>query len=652
MKARNLLLTAALVCVAHGSMAADTPAPTPLITKSEDANLAVIEAYKSRKDIADACRELGVIGTSKAVPVLVGLLAFPELHHMARYALETIPGQSVDTALRDELPQLTGRSLIGVIGSLGVRKDTKAVNPLIRFLSDNDPQVAQAAARALGQIGTTGGARALEKALATTAPANRLAFCEGLFGCAEAFAAQGNANEAIQLYDRLRAQNDLPPQVRAGALRGAIITRKRSGLVLLHDSLMSRDDVLFDAAVRASMEMSDPEVTRVLTARLPLVSPNHQIIVMQALGARHDDAAVRTLATMVRMGGTPTRVAAVRALGAIGSAGAVQAVAELIAYPDGEVAQAAVDAVAGIPGGEADAVVLNLIQSPEADRRLIGIDLAGRRRMVTAVPALLNASTDADGKVRANAQQKLGKLASAAEVPALLKQLIGSSNAQDLTGLAEALGSICTRAGSSASTTGQIIAALEGAQPAQKSALLGVLSMVGGEKALAAVRGGLMDSNAEVREAAVRALADWSDAAAAPDLLQLVRSAASGNQREAAFRGYVRLARESIAPTTGKLKSLSEAASLAASTPEKMLVLAGLGDTLTVESLRQVTPYLSDAAVADEAGAVAVKIAAKLDAKDSADIGKALNQVLKSAKSSQVLDQARKRMDELKLPVQ
>ena len=114
----------------------------------------------------------------------------------------------------------------------------------------------------------------------------------------------------------------------------------------------------------------------------------------------------------------------------------------------------------------------------------------------------------------------------------------------------------------------------------------------------------------------------------------------------------MRLARESSASAAEKLKSLSEAATLTTNPQEKMLVLAGLGDVLSVESLRLVTPHLSDPAVADEAGAAAVKIAEKLDAKDSADIGTALNQVLKSAKSPQVLDKARKRMDQLNLPIQ
>src|SRR5437899_50054 len=145
-KSKALLPTIALLCLAARVFAAETPPPTPLLTKSQDALIAVLKSSADRKEKADACRELAVIGTSKAVPVLASLLANEELHHMARYALETIPGPEVNKALRDELTRLKGRSLVGIIGSLGVRKDATAVKPLSQLLSDNDSQVTQAAA--------------------------------------------------------------------------------------------------------------------------------------------------------------------------------------------------------------------------------------------------------------------------------------------------------------------------------------------------------------------------------------------------------------------------------------------------------------------------------------------------------------------------
>ena len=402
----------------------------------------VLQSDASRKAKADACRELSVVGTSKAVPVLVGLLANEELSHMARYALETIPGESVNQALRAELPKLQGRLLVGVIGSLGVRRDPEAVKPLSTLLKSSDPQVAQAAARALGSIGTTGAVRAIEAALGKTAPANRLAFCDGLFRCAEALTAKGKTREAVAIYDRLRGRTDVPHQVRAGALRGSIVVRGKSGDWLLKESLASGDSILFDAAVRAAMEMPRSEVTEILAVELPQLWPENKIVVIQALGSRGDFKALPALYTQANRGPKATRLAAIQAIAAIGHGLSVKILVETIddlmaldkssEGPDREISLAAQDGLAGIPGREADAAALDFLKSPQANRRLIGIDLVGRRRMVVALPGLLAAAADSNVKVRASALQRVGKLGGAAEVPALIKILLGSTSPQDL----------------------------------------------------------------------------------------------------------------------------------------------------------------------------------------------------------------------------
>lgn len=653
MKTKSILFIAALLCTAVEIRAADsTTQPTPLVTLSSGKLVQILQSDASRKEKADACRELAVVGDSKAVPVLVGLLANEELSHMARYALETIPGEGVNPALRGELARLHGLQLVGVIGSLGVRKDSSAVKPLSPLLGDSDPKIAQAAALALGQIGTVEAAHAIEQMLPKTATANRLAFCDGLFRCAETLAAKGKTRNALAIYDRLRGLTDAPSQVRAGALRGAIIVRGKKNLGLLKESLTTGDSVLFAAAVRASLEMPGPEVTKILADRLPQLWPENKIVVIQALGSRGDIKALPALYTQANQGPKVVRMAAIHAVAAIGHSLSVKILVELGQDSEREISQAAQDGLAGILGTEADGATLKFLKNPVASQRLIGIDLVGRRRMLVAMPELLTAATDANASVRSSAIQRVGKLGSPAEVSSLIRILLQSTNPQELNVLTEAITSICSRAGSPSLAITQIVNALSPATPAQKGALLAVLSSIGGERPLVAVRAALTDSNQDVQAAALSSLSAWPDMAAAPDLLQIVRAKANNADRELAFRGYVRLVRESELSGGEKLKRLSEVAALADGTPEKMLVLAGFGDVISVESLQLVTPHLADPAVVEEAGAVAVKIAEKLDAKHAGEIGSALNQVLKSARSPQILDRARKRMEQLKLPVQ
>ncbi len=167
---------------------------------------------------------------------------------MARYALEPIPDPAVDDALRDALGKLKGRPLVGVIGSIGVRRDVKAVDPLCKLLKDPDADVAQAAARALGSLGTAAAVEALEDALAGTAAANRPALLRRLFRCAEALGPTVEPTAALAIYDRLN-QPQSPQQVRDGASRKARILRQEKGQTLnLHRGTLimtlTRRDVL------------------------------------------------------------------------------------------------------------------------------------------------------------------------------------------------------------------------------------------------------------------------------------------------------------------------------------------------------------------------------------------------------------------------
>jgi len=190
--------------------------------------IAVLTSSASPLEKGEACRELSRIGTRAAVAPLAGLLGDEKLAHMARYGLEPIPDPAVDDALRNAVSKLKGRPLIGVIGSIGVRRDAKAVDLLAKQLKDSDADVMHAAARALGSIGTTAAAKALENVLAGTPIPSRLAVSEGMFRCAEALAAHGQRGEALAIYERLnRAQ--VPQQVRDGAAKKIQALRQAEG---------------------------------------------------------------------------------------------------------------------------------------------------------------------------------------------------------------------------------------------------------------------------------------------------------------------------------------------------------------------------------------------------------------------------------------
>lgn len=605
----NLALTAALLLAGIAQLSAQ--APTPLLTQPEDKLIATLKSDATQKEKADACRELAVIGTKKAVPALAALLGDEKLSHMARYGLETIPDPSVDAALLDALGKLKGRPQAGVIGSLGVRRDTKAIKPLSVLLQDSDADVAQASARALGKIGTPAAVQALEGALATVSAGNQLAVCEGLFRCAEAFAASRRPKEAMAIYDRLRTIQG-PHQVRAGALRGAILTRQKEGLPLLVEAMRGNDFVLVDAAARTAMEMPGSDVTMALATEFPKLSADKQVLLTMVLGKRGDAAAVPALSAAAKSGDKTVRIAAIRALPEIGSPSVGPVLAGLVVDSDRQIAQAAQEGLAAIPGREVDAAVLAMLNSSETDQRLAAIDLIGRRKLNSAIPALLKAAGDADAKIRPAAIKRVGELGGPAELPALLDLLVRSKDSQDLDAVEQAVSAVCAKAGSPESSAGKVIALLPQAQPAQKGALLRVLASIGEASALNTVRAAVNDSNSEVRAAAIRALGDWKTVDAAPALLELAKASSNPSDRSQCVRSSLRLVADSDAPTAQRLSICRQAAELIQQDDEKKLLLGALGSIKTTESLALVAPFLEQPATKEEASAATVAIAEAL----------------------------------------
>jgi len=156
----------------------------------ETALIAVLESDASWAAKYDACTGLRRVGTAKSVPALAALLTDDKLSHMARYALEAMPCSEAGKALRDALSRTSGLSRIGVVTSIGARRDPKAVSLLLPLVADSDVELAQTAAAALGRIGTAGAAQGLSSLRGTVPSEVELSLAEGLLAAGARMASE------------------------------------------------------------------------------------------------------------------------------------------------------------------------------------------------------------------------------------------------------------------------------------------------------------------------------------------------------------------------------------------------------------------------------------------------------------------------------
>lgn len=167
------------------------------------------------------CSKLGLIGSAESVPALAGMLPDPDLHHIARNALEAMPCPEAVQALRESLPRLRGRQKAGVVSSLGTRRDPLSVPVLGKLLADSDAEIAGAAATALGHIGTIEAVHTLQQFLPNAPDPVRLAVADGCLAGAERLLRDGKKAEAQTMY-RALADSQQPKHVRLAVERGLI----------------------------------------------------------------------------------------------------------------------------------------------------------------------------------------------------------------------------------------------------------------------------------------------------------------------------------------------------------------------------------------------------------------------------------------------
>ncbi|HEY9175358.1 MAG TPA: HEAT repeat domain-containing protein [Verrucomicrobiae bacterium] len=593
-------------CVAFAAVALSAAAQSTSAEKARQALAALKTGAPAEKALA--CKTLAVYGSAEAVPALAPLLADEQLASWARIALEVIPGAAADDALREALGKVNGKLLVGVINSIAVRRDAKAVTPLIAKLGDADPEVASAAAVALGHIGGDAAVRALEGALTKSAPPVRSAAAQGCILCAEDLLAKGKPAQAAALYDTVR-KVDLPKQRVLEATRGAILARQADGLPLLLETLRSPDKAVFGIGLSTARELPGRAVTDALVAEVGKASSERQAPLLLAVADRADDSVLPALLTLARDGSKGLRLVAMDVLVRQGNLACVPVLLDTIAGGDAELAQAATTALAGLPGDDVDRQLAARLPQVAGSTRRVLLELAGKRNVAAAVPELVKASGDADPKIRATAIKALGQTAGVADLRTLTDLLSKAKGEEEIEAIEAALESACTRITDKAACAAHVLACLPTSAAPAKCALLRVLGAITTPDALTAVKSALASSEAAVSDTAVRVLADWPDSPALPALLEVYRTTKDDSHRFLALRGCVRLLElgEQAAPQAVKL--YGELLAGTQRPDDRKVLLSGLAKVADPAALKLVEPFLGDAQVQAEAELAVLGIA-------------------------------------------
>lgn len=613
----TILISSAMFAITMGPVTAQD---NPISTANEGALVAILQGNGPKEDKALACKRLAIVGTDKAVGALAALIPDAELCSWARIPLEAIPGQAASDALREAMGNVSGNILVGVINSIGVRRDVEAIPALTVRLGDADTEVAAAAAVALGNMGNGTVADILRAAVGHASMPVRSAIAEGCVLCAEQLIAAGQAEEAVELYSAV-LQAEVPKIRRLEATRGLILAKGSGGLPLLVEQLHSTDKAFYALGLTTARELAGNAVTEGLAAELLKLPPDRQAMLIQAIADRTDSAVMPAVLRAATDGPTHVRLMALQSLPKVGDGTCVAPLLDAAAKSDPAVVQAVKEGLATIAGDDVNAILTSRLAQATGPMRQMLIELAGLRRIHAATPAIFAAMEKGDPQTFAAGITALGSTVEQQDLPKLIGYVFGKSTGKVETPSADALDALraaCVRMPDLDACADQLTMVMKGANTRTKCSVVEILGAMGGSQALRAVADAAKEKNPELQDTASRLLGEWMTVDAAPMLLDLAKTSSETKYHVRALRGFLRIARQFVLPDEQRVAMCRDALAVAKRNEEKELVLEVLERYPGIESLQTAVDLAKTPSLKDAATKTSLAIAQKMGASDDA----------------------------------
>ena len=348
-------------------------------------------------------------------------------------------------------------------------------------------------------------------------------------------------------------------------------------------ALSGDDEVLQEAAIRALRSTAQPaSLAHAVAERLEKLPASSQAQAIVWLGECRDPAAQPALIKAASSSVPAVRQAALTALGLAGDASVIRVLTGIAAKGSDEDKRLVAESLVRLRGSDVDSAMIGALKvAPPAEQREL-IRALELRQTKAAVPALFELAGGKEAAIRHAAIAAVGKFGDTAACAGLITLM--QADPQDA---ASAMAEICRRE----ATAEPMLTALAKVAPPGKAALLEALGSMGGPQALAAVRAELKAEDAEVRVAAVRALANWPDAAPLDDLAALASTTSDARSKALALRGVAHLAPLAKDRPREAVEIIIRAMKTGGAPSEQKALLAALGEIPDAAALKAIRGF-------------------------------------------------------------
>jgi HEAT repeat protein len=519
---------------------------------------------------------------------------------------------------------------VSLITALGNMQEGSVAKVLLNDAKSEDKDVRDAALYALACLGTPEAAPLLEAAVEASSGFER------------------SKNNALLLLWRAEAgveerhvvAADVPSAGDAAEksnMRCAALTAlaQTKGKKALNDLIAAMDDD--DRQVRAcALELASTipggTATKKWVKKAGQVSKEARIEIISMLGHRGDAAAMKMLMSATKDDEKDVRLAAIDAATLVNGPKAVPALLDRMQVSmDADEIGAVKAALLRVPGDKMPAEVGRALSGATIPAREALLEVLAARRASGQLSAVLKCTEDADESVRVSALKSLGGVAGPDDLGTLLNLLLAAQSEAEINAAVDSYVAVAGQLEDVTLRDDLLVLALAKGANNVKPRVMRALAGLGGDEGLAAVTVLAGSPAGEVKDAAVRALADWPDFTATAPLLDVARSTDDLKQNVLALRGYQRLVAVADISPENKVRMYVEAMEAARRPEEKTAILGGLAEVRTLVALLAVAPYLAHDVLKGEAALSAARIACPKDENDAGLKGAEVIAILQKA---------------------
>ena len=638
----TLTLAAAPLCAAPKAKAKnDRPATAPLPKVPDKIESAVqLTGHETPDQIAKAYADglhvlLPAPGTNFTDNALLKFQAM--VHNAARPGAEAervACCQAIAAALGTGLTRETKAQLLRELTFVG---KAEVVPVLDALLTDKDDPILREYARsALAHNPALDAAEVLVMHHGAQSPAGTLLSPE-VKADSELISAYlclryGRTAEADAIFQRLN-QPQQPRQVRFAALRGTL-TSAGDNAVPKMLALLAGSDADGRTVALGQIKLLGAPGRNTLIAGLDQLPAPVRGIVVESLANLDEKAVLPVALTYLNHADANLRAVGLTALARLGDAASVPVIVQALAQATTPADRSPFEAaLIRLPGADAaEAAMADALKGATGDTQRSLLAVLGKRSARSALPAVLAATGAGDAQTVKAAYRALTDLAAAEDVPVLLAKVAAAP--ADVRGEAEnAAAKALLKIDKAGLRTPAVLAAF-GQSPDmdKRRSQLRLLRDCGDAQALAAVQAALTDPEPRIREAALRALSEWPDAAAWDALAPVYAQPEKEQFRILALRGLVRQATAlNDRPDAKLMERYGQLFAGAKTDGDRKLILGALGGCATPAAVDLAIALRSNPGIRAEVEATVKKIADAMKKQHPAD-AKAALQKLKQAK--------------------